>query len=117
MEIIDIIIIIAFIPAIYKGVKNGFISQIAGIGSLFLGVYLAYRFSSFLSPYISEWIKASENIIKIISFSIIIIAVIVLVNIVGRIIKKIVSVVMLSWLDKILGLILSIGTASLIVGL
>lgn len=116
MSIIDIIILIPFAFALFKGIKDGFVGQIAGIGGIILGIVLGSRFSSLLSTHVSQWINASEAVIKIISFAIIIIAVILLAAILTKLIEKLFSLVMLGWLNKVLGVLLAFAGAALIVG-
>lgn len=117
MSLIDIIIIIAFVPAVIKGIKDGFIRQIAGIAGLFLGVWLSYKFSSLITGWLGQWINANESVTKVISFAIIMIAAIVLINLLGKLIENIISVVMLGWLNKLLGVVVAFCITALIVGL
>lgn len=116
MSVIDIIILIPFAYALYKGLKNGFIGQVAGILGLFLGVFLGYKFSELLSAWLSQWINANESVVKIISFAIIIIVVLVLINLLSKLIEKIFSMVMLGWLNKLLGVIVAFAFTAFIVG-
>ena len=46
MSIIDIILLICFVPAIINGARKGFISQVISIVSLVLGIWLSARFAS-----------------------------------------------------------------------
>lgn len=118
MEVIDIIILAAFIPGIIKGIKSGFIGQIAGIGGLFLGFYLSYKFSALLSTYLAKWIPSfNEPTIKAISFALIIIVVVVAVYFLGKAVEKVFTVTMLGWLNKLLGVVFAIAASALIIGL
>lgn len=116
MCIIDIIILVPFAFALYKGIKNGFVGQIAGIGGIILGIILGTRFSTLLSGYVSQWIDASEAVIKIISFALIIIAVILVATILSKAIEKLFSLVMLGWLNKLLGVLLAFAGTAFLVG-
>lgn len=115
MPIIDLIILLCFLPAIYYGIKDGFIRQLAGIAALILGAWLAWKFSGLLSGWISNWLEAGETVIKIISFSVIFIVVIILVNLVGKLIEKILKITMLSWANKLLGVIFSLLKTAIII--
>lgn len=118
MAIIDIIILAAFIPGIIKGIKDGFIGQVAGIGGLFLGFYLAYKFSSLVSVYLTKWFASlNEPTIKVISFAIIIIAVVIAVYFLAKLIEKVINIATLGWLNKLLGVVFSLVASALIVGL
>lgn len=116
MSVIDIIILVPFAFALYKGLKNGFVGQVAGISGIILGIVLGTRFSSFVSTYVSQWIQAGEQVIKIISFALIIIGVVVCAAILSKLIEKLFSLVMLGWLNKLLGVILAFAGTALIAG-
>ncbi len=116
MSVIDIILLVPFAYALYKGIKNGFVGQVAGISGIILGIILGSRFSALLSTYVAQWISASEQVIKIISFALIIVAVILLATILSKIIEKLFSLVMLGWLNKLLGILLAFAGCAFILG-
>lgn len=117
MQTIDIVILILLILAIFKGIKDGFVRQAGGIIGLFLGVYLAIKFSSLLAVWMHKWINASENIVKIISFVIIIIGVCICMSLLGKLLERILKIAMLGWLNRILGILVSIFTTVLFIGI
>lgn len=116
MSVIDIIILVPFAFALYKGLKNGFVGQVAGISGIILGIILGTRFSSLVSTYVSQWIHASEQVIKIISFALIIAAVIICAAILSKLIEKLFSLAMLGWLNRVLGVILAFAGTAFVVG-
>lgn len=105
---LDIFILICFIPAVIGGLMNGLVKQIASLAALVLGIWAGWHFSELLSQGIRIWFKTDNNLINIISFAIIFIAVLLLVNLIGNALSKIVKVVLLGWLDRILGVIFGI---------
>ncbi len=114
--LIDIVILVIFAIAIFKGIKDGFIKQIGGIAGLLLGFFLAYKFSSLLSGWLKQWLNASESIVKIVSFALIIIAVILCMSLIGKLVEKIIKITTLGWLNRLLGVIFALFAAVLIVG-
>ncbi len=117
MPIIDIVILGLFIPGIIKGLKDGLIKQLTGALSLFVGAYLAYLFADFVGEHISSWINASETTITVISYALIIIGVIILASIISRALTKLINFVMLGWLNRLLGVLISVFATFLIIGL
>lgn len=118
MNIIDLIILILLVLAIIKGLFDGFIKQIAAIGGIFLGFWLAYKFSGVVSPYITKWIPSlNEAAVKAISFILVIIVAIIAVHFLALLVEKIIKISMLGWLNKILGVVISLVTFSIIIGL
>ena len=75
MNILDIILLVCFIPAIISGLRKGFIAQVVAIISIVLGVWLSVKFATLAGSWISQWIEASPQVINIISFAVIFIAI------------------------------------------
>ena len=104
----DLIILICLIPAIFAGFMKGFVRQAAAVAALILGVWAGYHFSDFVSTKLANWINVEQNILNIISFAIIFIGVLILVNLAGRAIEGLVKLVLLGWLDKLAGIIFAL---------
>lgn len=117
MSIIDIILLICFVPAIINGVKKGFISQVISIVSIIAGVWVSFEFAAIFAEWIGKYIQASENILNIVAFAVIMVGVFVVLGLVARFIEGIVKFVMLEWLNKLLGVVFSLLKAGLIIGL
>ena len=91
MTVIDIIILVLLLLAVIKGLKDGLIRQAGGIAGLFIGIILAGRFSALLAGWLGQWINASENIVKIIAFVLIIIATCLCMHLLGKLLEKIIQ--------------------------
>ncbi len=116
MGIIDIVILILVLLAVIKGLKDGLVRQVGGIVGLVVGIILAGRFSALLSAWLHQWINASENIVKILSFALIIIGVCLCMQLVGKLLEKIITITTLGWVNKLLGAALSVFGVILLVG-
>lgn len=117
MNVLDIVLLACFIPAIIEGLRKGFISQVVGIVAIVLGGWLAYKFSSLLSTWISSWLDASPYLLEIIAFIIIFILVTLGLFALGKLLEATVKIILLGWLNKLLGLIFAILKYGLIIGL
>ena len=117
MSIVDIILLICFVPALINGIRKGFISQVISIISLIAGVWVSYEFASVVGEWIGQHIEASENVLKIIAFAVIMIGVFFLLGLLGKLLEGIISFVMLGWINKLLGAAFALLKAGLIVGL
>lgn len=117
MNILDIIILICFVPALVQGLRKGFIAQIISIVSILLGVYLSFEFSTALGAWLGQYIEGSEQILKIVAFALILVGVMVALTLLSRMLEKFVSFIMLGWLNKLLGVLFSFLKCALIVGL
>ncbi|MDR1416409.1 MAG: CvpA family protein [Prevotellaceae bacterium] len=114
MNIFDIVFVLLFCIAIYSGIKQGFIMQVAALLSLILGVYVAFKFSSMLAGWITG-LGVGAQAVSIISFSLTFIGVIILARLVAHVAQRIVHIVMLGWLNRLLGAVFSLVKMSLII--
>ncbi len=117
MNILDIILLICFVPALIQGFRKGFISQVIAIISIIAGVWMSARFASLVSAWIGQYIQGSEQVLKVVAFALIFIAVIAVLALVGKLIEGTIKLVMLGWLNRLLGVVFSLLKAGLIVGL
>ena len=117
MNILDIIILICLIPALIQGLSKGFISQAIALISLVAGVWASYRFAGIVCEWLSQYISGSEQVLRIASFALIFILVILALSLVGKLLDKVIQIVMLGWLNKLLGGLFAIAKWVLILSL
>ena len=117
MNILDIIILICFVPAVIQGLRKGFISQAISLVSIIAGVWASARFAEVTSQFLAQYITVSEQAMKVISFAVILTAVFLILGLIGRMLEGLFNLVMLGWLNKLLGLIFALLKAAIITGL
>jgi len=118
MAIIDIIILICFIPAIVQGLMKGFVKQIAGIVAIVGGAWAAYSFSAQVAVWISEALPTLDpKIVSFASYAVIAIIAILALALLGELLTKMMHAVALGPLNRFLGLLFSILKTALILGL
>ncbi len=117
MNILDIVLLVCLIPAVIQGLRKGFIAQAVAIISLVLGGWLAYHFSSALTKWLGQWIEVTGPAMDIISFIIIFAVVITGLFLLGKILEASVKIILLGWLNKLLGLVFALVKFALVIGL
>ena len=117
MSIVDIILLICFIPAIISGIRKGFISQVISIVSIIAGVWVSYEFSTQVGTWLGQHIEATDNVLKLISFGVIMIAVFAGLALLGKLLEGLINFVMLGWVNRLLGVVFALLKTGLIVGL
>ena len=113
----DIIILLCFLPALIRGVMKGFIEQAVALVSLVLGAWLAFKVSTVVGEWLQPFFKVSETVMHVISFAVIMIAVVLVLFVIGKLLTGISKIVMLGWLDRLLGLVFALLIAGLLVGI
>lgn len=110
MNIIDIIILVCLIPSVVTGLRKGFISQVASLVGIVLGVYLAGKLTSLVGQWLSQYISVPEQMINIIAFALIFVCVCWMLMLLGKLLEKAFKVIMLGWLNKLLGAVFAFAT-------
>lgn len=117
MSILDVILLICFIPALIQGLKKGFIAQVISIASIIIGIWASSRFADVVGEWLAKYITVSDQIMKVVSFALILIAVFLALAAVGKLLEGMFKMVTLGWLNRLLGLVFSLVKTSLILGL
>ena len=102
---LDLFFAIPLVWGIVRGLMSGFIRSLSVFVGLILGIYLAHICAPDLSPTIQEWFTMSAKQCLSLSYVIIFIIVMVLVAIIARILDKFLHLILLGWLNKLLGAI------------
>lgn len=101
MNWLDIAIIVVLGILTVLGVKRGLIKSLVPLVGVVLGIVLAGKFHHALAERLG--FIQNESLAAIIAFVLILIAVYVLVSILGSIIRRILEVVFLGWVDRLGG--------------
>jgi membrane protein required for colicin V production len=106
MNWLDIVIIIVLIVSVFSGLKNGIIKSVLSLAGLIIGVVLAGRYYLPLAEKLS--IIPHEGATKIIAFVIILGVVMTIFWIIGELLTKVISAIMLGWVNRLGGAILGV---------
>lgn len=101
--LIDILFLSMMAMAIFKGLRNGLIVAIFSVVGWILGLMAAFRFSAVASNYLKGSVDVSPRVLSAISFLLVFILVILLVNIGARLIEKTVQLAMMGWINRLGG--------------
>lgn len=108
MKTLDILLLIPLIFGAYLGFRKGLLLEIVSLLAFILAIIGAFKLLNFgmdiLAPYFQSW----ENALPIISFVILFIAILLLVNMVGKIVKKILDMTLLGGLDNFAGAVIGL---------
>lgn len=117
MNIIDIIILLCSVPAIFRGLSKGFIAQVAALVALVLGAWMAFHFSNVVVEWLKPAMDVSPAVLQAIAFTIILLGVFFALTLAGKMLEGIVKIVMLGWLNKLLGVVFALLKVVLAIGL
>lgn len=103
MNILDIILAVLLLFGLIRGVSKGLFVEVASLVSLILGIYAATHFSYFVGDYLTEYVSWEEKYVKLASFAITFIIVVLGIALLGKLFTKVADVAALGLLNKVLG--------------
>jgi membrane protein required for colicin V production len=103
MNLLDIIIIIPVLWGMYKGYRKGLIIELASLAALLGGIYAAIHFSDNFTTFLKSFLDLEDKYINIIAFALTFFVVVIIVMFVAKILDKIISAVMLGFVNRIIG--------------
>jgi len=117
MNLLDLLILIPIVWGCIRGFSKGLIIELATLAGMVLGIIAAYFFSARVSDFFSGYFTIGPSAMKILSYVLIFLAVLLIFWIIGKIITKLVDMVMLGWLNKLLGAIFGMAKGVIIAAL
>lgn len=114
MNWLDIVIIVVLIIGAVTGLRTGIIKVVVSLVGIIAGVLLAGRLYVPLAGSLS--FVPHDGAAKILAFAIIFIVVMIIALIVGNVLTKIVSAIMLGWINRLLGGVFGFISAGLFFG-
>lgn len=112
--LIDIAFVLAIILAIFKGISKGLILGIFSLLAFIIGLAAALKLSVVVAAYLKDSAGSFIKWLPLISFMLVFIAVIFLVGLLARLIKKTIQFAMLGWLDSLGGMVLYVAIYAII---
>jgi membrane protein required for colicin V production len=112
--IIDIAFVLVMILAIFKGFSKGLIIGIFSLLAFIIGLAAALKLSVVVGEYLKHSAGSFAKWLPLISFTLVFIAVVLLVKLLARFLKKAIRFAMLGWMDTLGGMVLYITLYTII---
>lgn len=103
MTIFDMILGVALVYGLYKGIRNGLFVELASLISLLLGIYFAIKFSYFLKEFIIKHVSWNPNTVQIAAFILTFIAVVIGITLLAKLFTQIADFAFMGWINKLGG--------------
>ncbi len=117
MRILDIVLLLCFVPEIILGLVKGFVKQAISLASIVMGVWLASRFSASTATWLSSYLAIDIRLLRILTFAVVVILTILLLYWTGELLTKVIKLATLGWLNRLLGAIFAAVKTLLILGI
>jgi membrane protein required for colicin V production len=102
MNALDMVVIVILAFCLIRGIFRGLIKEMSSIIGVFAGFYAAYTYYGAIAKPLSRWISNTPYL-NILSFLIIFVLVVIAVSIAGVVVKYLMKIAFLGWVDRICG--------------
>ena len=116
MGILDLILGGLMLFGLIRGWKNGLFVEIASVIAVIVAFYGAMHFSYLIGDYLSDKLSWNASYIKIASFVLTYLAILVGVHLLGKILTRVASLTMLGSLNRIAGSVFGLVKVAVILG-
>lgn len=103
MNVLDILLALPLLWALYKGFSKGLVLEIASLMALILGVYAALHFSFYMSDLLVEHFDWDKDSLPLVSFALTFIVVVVGISLLGRLLTGLLKLAALGLVNRLAG--------------
>ncbi|WP_394760097.1 CvpA family protein [Flavobacterium sp.] len=108
MSFLDIILAALLVYSLYKGIKNGLFVELASLISLFLGVFIAIKFSYLIKSALEDAVSWQPKYIEVTAFALTFFLAVVGIHLLAKFFTGIADFAYLGWLNKLGGAFFSV---------
>lgn len=106
--IIDIIAFVLLLVALFKGLRKGFIVALFSFFAFIIGLAAALKLSTAAAHYLERSANVSQKWLPVVAFIGVFIIVVLLIRLGAKLIEGAISLMMLGWVNRLLGVVLFI---------
>lgn len=114
MNVFDVVIVVIVSFCLIRGLFRGLIREISSIVGVLAGFYGAYTYYPMVEPNFARWVE-TPGYRNIISFFLLFCAILISVNLIARLIRYLLNIVFLGWVDRLCGMVFGAAKGLLIV--
>lgn len=104
MNVLDILFLVPLLFALYRGFKKGLIHMISSLAALLLGIFGAIKLRPVFAALLDSVFNIAPDHINTIAFAVAFVAIVLVVNIVGFLVDKLIKAVALNLVNRLLGM-------------
>ncbi len=108
MSIVDLIIVAPLLIGAYYGYKKGLLLEIVALLALVVAVVGGMRLLEWSTATLKQYITGADQWLPVLAFIIIFILIILLVNLLGRAVKKVLDLTLFGFIDNLAGMALGV---------
>lgn len=110
MNWFDILISVLLLIAFINGYRRGLIMQLVGLATIVLAAIFGGKLAATILPELNRLINLAPDVARVLSFVLAFALIAVGISLIGRLLERFINVVFLSFINRIIGAIVAVGT-------
>jgi membrane protein required for colicin V production len=104
--VIDVILLVLMIIAIFKGLRRGLIVAVFSFIAFIVGLVAALKLSTVVASYLDDAVNISAKWLPFLSFALVFLLVVLVVRMIAALVESTIELAMLGWANRIGGILL-----------
>ena len=117
MNVLDIIFLVPLLFSLYRGFKKGVIHMIASLAALLLGILGAIKLRPVFASLLDSIFNISPDHINVIAFAVAFVTIVLIVQVVGFLLDKLVKAVALNFVNRLIGMAFGLMVAAFVISM
>lgn len=117
MNWFDLVVLILMLIALVNGYRKGLIQQLVGLAIIILSAIFGGKLAAYILPELNRFLDLSPNLARVLSFLLAFAAIAIVISLIGNLIQKFVNVILLSFVNRLLGSFIAVGTLMFILSI
>ena len=117
MNVLDIVILLLFVPGLIRGLTKGFIEQAVTLAGIVTAVWMAYHYWAAVSEKLKTWIHMPDTAVNVVSFILVLLCILLIVMVVSKLLTGVTKMANLNWVNRLLGFAISIVISATVISI
>lgn len=117
MNWFDLVVLILMLIALVNGYRKGLIQQLVGLAIIILSAIFGGKLAAYILPELNRFLDLSPNLARVLSFLLAFAAIAIVISLIGNLIQKFVNIILLSFVNRLLGSFIAVGTLMFILSI
>lgn len=117
MNWFDLVVLILMLIALVNGYRKGLIQQLVGLAIIILSAIFGGKLTAYILPELNRFLDLSPNLARVLSFLLAFAAIAIVISLIGNLIQKFVNIILLSFVNRLLGSFIAVGTLMFILSI
>lgn len=117
MNWLDLTVSVFLVIALVNGYRKGLVMQLAELSAVVLAAIFGGKLADRILPELLRLFELSPNVARALSYIVAFIAIAIVISFIGRLIQKFLDAIFLSFINRLLGSIIAMGTTMILLSI